>query len=100
MWIKSWAEKSSEPTTVSNIVARVVGHARQPGVDQSVVFTKKRGCGRKKKKEAMSLSIDQETLGYLNAAVKDFELPNLGKAIRIVLDYAMEDEGVEDVIFA
>ena len=100
LWIQHRIEISSEPSTASSIVARVMRHVRHPSVDQNVVFTKKRGCGRRKKKEVMPLSIDQETLRYLNAVVKDFDLPGMDKAIRIVLDYAMEDEGVEARIFA
>ena len=69
----------------------------QASVDQSVVFTKKR-LWTKKKKEIMTLSIEQKTLDYLNSAVRTFDLPDLGN-IRIVLDYAMEEDGVEALIF-
>eukprot|EP00946_MAST-07B_sp_MAST-7B-sp1_P003624 g3624.t1 len=98
-WIKERMKKSAGPSTASSIVACVMRYTMQASVDQSVVFTKKRGCGRKKKKEIMTLSIEQKTLDYLNSAVRTFDLPDLGKAIRIVLDYAMEEDGVEALIF-
>lgn len=99
-WINAWAAKLPKEETASSVVARVMQYVRQPSVDQSLVYTKKRGCGRKKRKESVSLFINADILDYLNSAVEKFNLPGLGKAIRIVLDYAMEEDGIEDRIFA
>jgi molybdopterin adenylyltransferase len=87
-------KESSEAASMTSIVGKILSHVR--GVaDQNHVFTKKRGCGRQKSKKKVELSLERETLHWLERSVKQFDLPNVGKGLRIVLDYVMEDEGVE-----
>ena len=84
--------------TMSDVVVQLLQHVRAVA-DQGHVFTKKRGCGRVKSKTTVALALGDELLLYLHRAVKEFDLPDLGKGLRIVLDYAMEEPGVARSIF-
>ena len=84
--------------TMTEVVVQLLNHVRVVP-DQKHVFTKKRGCGRVKSKKQIELSIDGPLLNYLNNAVKNYDLPDVGKCLRIVLDYVMEDDGVEEIVF-
>ena len=114
IWLESRIELSSrfknkgETKTKSNpmvaamsmddVVDSILTYTRNVS-DQKNIFTKKRGCGRKKSKKKIELAIDTVSLVYLKRAVQEYELPDLGKCLRIVLDYVMEDDGVESSIF-
>ena len=85
--------------SMDDVVDSILTYTRNVS-DQKNIFTKKRGCGRKKSKKKIELAIDTVSLVYLKRAVQEYELPDLGKCLRIVLEYVMEDEGVETSIFS
>eukprot|EP00941_MAST-03F_sp_MAST-3F-sp1_P000041 g41.t1 len=55
------------------------------------IFKKKRGCFRKKKKEKTHLKMPSVWWIWLESQVEKYQLPNWEKALRIVLDYLMEE---------
>ena len=52
-----------------------------------------------KDKIELKLSIESDQLDWLSEIIQDYDLPNESKAIRILLDYAIEDAD-KDAIFS
>lgn len=50
-------------------------------------------------KVAESFEIEQEQLDWLGEIAKEYRLPDNGKALRVLLDFAIQD-GDRDLIFA
>ena len=73
----------------SVIVEKVLFYVRAQ--DAEVVYEKVRGCNRKKIKQKIKLKLSAKDCEYLNLAAEKHSLPGIDKALRIVLDYALED---------
>lgn len=89
-WMHTMLGRMPQPTTLTLLVERIVAHAREEA-DEAFVFEKVRGCGRKKEKRAVELSLEVGTVAYLRDAAARYNLPDEQKALRVVLDYALED---------
>ena len=50
-----------------------------------------------KDKVELKLSIESDQLDWLSEIIQDYDLPNESKAIRILLDYAIEDADKDEV---
>ena len=50
-----------------------------------------------KDKIELTLSIESDQLDWLSEIIQDYDLPNESKAIRILLDYAIEDADKDEV---
>jgi len=81
---------ASKGRGLTEIVSAVLKYAKEYR-DQSYVFEKKRGMGRQKNKVDIKLSLSGEDLSYLESSILQYKLPNTGKALRIILDFALEE---------
>ena len=52
-----------------------------------------------KDKIELTLSLESDQLDWISEIIQDYDLPNESKAIRILLDYAIEDAD-KDAIFS
>jgi len=50
-----------------------------------------------KNKETISVDLEEDQLNWLAAIVEKFELPDESKALRILLDYMMEETEEEKI---
>ena len=50
-----------------------------------------------KNKIELTLSLESDHLDWLSEIIKDYDLPDESKAIRILLDYAIEDADKDEV---
>ena len=50
-----------------------------------------------KDKIELTLSLESDHLDWLSEIIQDYDLPDESKAIRILLDYAIEDADKDDV---
>jgi len=92
-------ETKNSPTSMSTTINQIFQHVSQNVKDLHHVFTKKRGCGRAKSKKKVMLSLQLNLITFLQNAVQEWNLPNIDKGLRIVLDFVMEEDGVEQKIF-
>ena len=93
---EEWLEelvRNGNVESMSEAVVTILRRAASGAVDEKFVFEKKRGCGRKKEKRKVNLRVDERSAAYLERMVEAHALPDVGKALRIVLDWAMEDGG-------
>ena len=87
-WIESVA--SSRGCSATQVVSDLID--RVEGVDnEAFVFKKVRGCGRKKQKRGLPLQLHPDKTSWLESKAENHELPNADKALRVILDYALED---------
>jgi hypothetical protein len=89
-WIDKMLQRMPQATSPTELVERCVTFAREEA-DEAFVFEKVRGCDRKKEKRSIALGLTEETLAYLRESAAKYNLPNEQKALRVVLDYALED---------
>ena len=50
-----------------------------------------------KNKIELTLSLESDHLDWLSEIIQDYDLPDESKAIRILLDYAIEDADKDEV---
>jgi len=50
-----------------------------------------------KNKETISVNLEEDQLNWLADIVEKFELPDESKALRILLDYVMEEADKEEI---
>lgn len=50
-----------------------------------------------KNKVELTLSLESDHLDWLSEIIQDYDLPDESKAIRILLDYAIEDADKDEV---
>eukprot|EP00039_Didymoeca_costata_P014750 m.241567 g.241567 ORF g.241567 m.241567 type:complete len:447 (+) comp16088_c0_seq23:1206-2546(+) len=84
---KFQSQNSSDPHT--SIIRAVIQEARQH--DNVHIFEKVRGCGRKKVKVSFDVILSEQDDIYILEAVEKHNLPDKGKAIRILIDFFMEE---------
>ena len=51
-----------------------------------------------KNKIELTLSLESDHLDWLSEIIQDYDLPDESKAIRILLDYAIEDADKDEVV--
>ena len=49
--------------------------------------------------KAVALVIGTDKLAFLDAMAKKYDLPDVGKAVRILIDHARENPSMQDTIF-
>ena len=77
--------------TNTDVVEDVLQHVQSSEADEGTVFTVSRGGGRKKVKTNMRFALDKRNLLYLRLMQEKYDIPNVQKALRIVLDFALEN---------
>ena len=75
--------------SASAVVSTLVLHAKTQ--DEAFVFEKIRGCNRKKSKQKVQLALTPEVGAYLRDLQVSRSFPDVGKVLRVILDYALED---------
>lgn len=89
-WLNHLSLAKRKGGNLTEIVTEVLKYAGEYH-DQSYVFEKKRGMGRKKNKVDIKLTLSVAQLAYLDSSVLKFKIPSTEKALRIVLDFALEE---------
>lgn len=87
-WLQKVAPKCN--ATFPVVIERIVHYIKEQA-DESFVFGNVRGCGRKKQKVKISCQLPSPCENFLKEMVKKYDINSLNKAVRIVLDFAMED---------
>jgi gephyrin len=94
-WIDEKLEKFGNGT-ITAVVEKVLDVVKEREADENSVFTIARGCGRKKAKTSISLSLSPGYLAYLKRMQMKYNIADIQKTLRIILDFALEgDEGGE-----
>ena len=70
---------------------RIIEHA-MASLDQDELFTKKRGCGRKKEKVSVDDTLPTKLVQYISISKESYSIPTVDKTLRIILDWAMEEK--------
>lgn len=88
--------QSSANDLVNKVISRVIAEATADiagnAAKRSFIFEKVRGANRKKQKHSIQLSLTSENSQFLTQMMKVHDIPSLGKALRIVLDWALEEK--------
>jgi hypothetical protein len=101
-WLASVTQTYSLPST-SDVIARILKKAAEmvsaDALMRTFIFDKVRGADRKKVKQSIDLALPQDGCVFLERMMQAHNIPSIGKALRIVLDWALED-GDEASMFA
>jgi gephyrin len=92
-WIEARRRESEGKfKTDTDVVEHVLQRVQSKETDEETVFTVSRGGGRKKVKTNMRFALGESNLLYLRLMQEKYDIPNVQKALRIVLDFALEEE--------
>jgi hypothetical protein len=50
-------------------------------------------------KQTVSIELEERQIQFLNEMVNNYALPDVGKAVRCLVDYAQESTGEQSTIF-
>lgn len=88
-WLSMVCSRFGLAGGVPEVVKILLHHVRSQ--DAAFVYEKVRGCNRKKVKQKIQLALCVKDSAYLSTSCEAHSLPGIDKALRIVLDYALED---------